>query len=169
MEKQYLSLTTKAPTANVYGFGENIHRSFRHQFQKTETWAMLARDQPPGQDPNQVGVLFLTTVGRPAKTPNHKTSRHSTTILIGNLDQDTSIATDRDHIGWSVTALIYIAQTVVLNPVYKLLVKTFRSDANSCKFETSLFQCQTTCRQCVSILNLQTHGIDRYESILNTF
>ena len=56
MEKQYLSLTTKAPTANVYGFGENIHRSFRHQFQKTETWAMLARDQPPGQDPNQVST-----------------------------------------------------------------------------------------------------------------
>ena len=92
MEKQYLSLTTKAPTANVYGFGENIHRSFRHQFQKTETWAMLARDQPPGQEPNQVGVLFLTTVA--AKTPNHKISRHSTIILIRNPDQDMSIATE---------------------------------------------------------------------------
>lgn len=56
MENQYLSLTAKAPTSNVYGFGENIHRSFRHQFQKSETWAMLARDQPPGQDPNQVSL-----------------------------------------------------------------------------------------------------------------
>ena len=94
MEKQYLSLTTKAPTANVYGFGENIHRSFRHQFQKTETWAMLARDQPPGQDPNQVCVLFITTVERPTNSPNYKTSQDSVIIPISNLHQDAYTATE---------------------------------------------------------------------------
>ncbi|XP_067946524.1 sucrase-isomaltase, intestinal-like [Watersipora subatra] len=53
MEKQYLSLSVKLPSKNVYGLGENVHRHFKHQFAKAETWAMLARDQPPGQDPNQ--------------------------------------------------------------------------------------------------------------------
>lgn len=54
MEKQYLSLSTKTPTTNVYGLGENLHRYFKHQFAKAETWAMFARDQPPGQDDTQV-------------------------------------------------------------------------------------------------------------------
>jgi len=54
MENQYLSLSTKPPSKNVYGFGENLHKSFKHQFKKAETWAMFARDQPPGQDSKQV-------------------------------------------------------------------------------------------------------------------
>ena len=53
-EKQFLSLTTKEPTFNVYGLGENLHRNFKHQFKEAETWAMFARDQPPGQASSKV-------------------------------------------------------------------------------------------------------------------
>ncbi len=33
---------------NVYGFGENSHHSFKHEFSYDNWWAIFGRDQPPG-------------------------------------------------------------------------------------------------------------------------
>ncbi|XP_070183432.1 maltase-glucoamylase-like [Littorina saxatilis] len=45
LSDQFLQLATKLPSRNVYGLGENVHDSFRHQSGKS--WAAFARDQPP--------------------------------------------------------------------------------------------------------------------------
>lgn len=33
---------------NLYGFGENSHYSYKHQFSYTNWWGLFGRDQPPG-------------------------------------------------------------------------------------------------------------------------
>ena len=45
---QFLQITTKLASKNIYGFGENRHPSFRHDL-NYKTWPMFSRDQPPGQ------------------------------------------------------------------------------------------------------------------------
>ncbi|XP_033634862.1 maltase-glucoamylase, intestinal-like [Asterias rubens] len=52
---QFLQITTKLPSSNIYGFGENEHPSFRHDI-KWKSWGMFSRDQPPGGDGNLYGV-----------------------------------------------------------------------------------------------------------------
>uniref|UniRef100_A0A0N5AMQ5 Maltase n=1 Tax=Syphacia muris TaxID=451379 RepID=A0A0N5AMQ5_9BILA len=44
---QYIQIATYLPSKNVYGFGENIHTSLKHNFDEYTTWAMFARDEPP--------------------------------------------------------------------------------------------------------------------------
>uniref|UniRef100_A0A915PSC0 alpha-glucosidase n=1 Tax=Setaria digitata TaxID=48799 RepID=A0A915PSC0_9BILA len=44
---QYLQIATFLPTDKVYGFGENVHLSLKHNFATYTTWPMFARDQPP--------------------------------------------------------------------------------------------------------------------------
>lgn len=44
---QYLQVTTHLSGTNVYGFGEHIHQSYRHNFDTYKTWPILARDEPP--------------------------------------------------------------------------------------------------------------------------
>lgn len=46
-ENQFLQIATKLPSYNVYGFGENVHDSFRHNM-NWKTWPMFSRDQPTG-------------------------------------------------------------------------------------------------------------------------
>nr|KAG5714021.1 hypothetical protein BaRGS_020349 [Batillaria attramentaria] len=55
LSDQFLQLSTKLASRNVYGLGENLHETFRHQFGKS--WPAFARDQPP----------YL--VGRPVMPP----------------------------------------------------------------------------------------------------
>ncbi|XP_022245024.1 sucrase-isomaltase, intestinal-like [Limulus polyphemus] len=43
---QFLQIATYLPTENIYGFGENVHESFRHNMQY-KTWALFSRDEPP--------------------------------------------------------------------------------------------------------------------------
>uniref|UniRef100_A0A914XFT1 P-type domain-containing protein n=1 Tax=Plectus sambesii TaxID=2011161 RepID=A0A914XFT1_9BILA len=50
---KYIQIATHLPTDAVYGFGEAIHQSIKHDFTQYTTWAMFARDEPPdsaGQD-----------------------------------------------------------------------------------------------------------------------
>ncbi|VDK29332.1 unnamed protein product [Gongylonema pulchrum] len=44
---QYIQIATFLPTDKIYGFGENVHLSLKHEFFNYTTWSMLARDQPP--------------------------------------------------------------------------------------------------------------------------
>jgi len=44
VSSQFLSLSTRLPSRYVYGFGENVHKTFRHDLDH-KTWAMFARDQ----------------------------------------------------------------------------------------------------------------------------
>ncbi|XP_064624521.1 maltase-glucoamylase-like [Lineus longissimus] len=62
---QFLQIATKLPSRNIYGFGENLHHSFRHDL-NFRTWPMFARDQPPsfwGENLNLYGVHpFYTNI-----------------------------------------------------------------------------------------------------------
>lgn len=56
-EDQFLQIATRLPSTNVYGFGENVHGSLRHDL-NWKTWPMFARDQPTGDQnfQNHYGV-----------------------------------------------------------------------------------------------------------------
>ncbi|XP_063595395.1 maltase-glucoamylase-like [Penaeus indicus] len=45
--EQFLQVSTRLPSSNLYGLGEHAHESFRHDL-AYRTWPMFARDQPPG-------------------------------------------------------------------------------------------------------------------------
>ena len=47
LSDQFLQIATRLPSVNVYGFGENVHESFRHNLE-FKSWPLFARDQPPG-------------------------------------------------------------------------------------------------------------------------
>uniref|UniRef100_A0A915ASA5 Galactose mutarotase N-terminal barrel domain-containing protein n=3 Tax=Parascaris univalens TaxID=6257 RepID=A0A915ASA5_PARUN len=44
---QYIQIATKLPTSKIYGFGENIHQTLKHDFTNYTTWGMFARDEFP--------------------------------------------------------------------------------------------------------------------------
>ena len=44
---QFLQLTTKLPSTNLYGIGENEQGTFKHHFDKYPVWPLFSRDQPP--------------------------------------------------------------------------------------------------------------------------
>uniref|UniRef100_A0A5S6R1Y4 P-type domain-containing protein n=1 Tax=Trichuris muris TaxID=70415 RepID=A0A5S6R1Y4_TRIMR len=75
---QFLQIATYLSSDTLYGFGENLHRTLRHNLSSFKTWPMFSRDQPPlsvtehrgnlygvhpfyvvlEQDGNACGVLF---------------------------------------------------------------------------------------------------------------
>uniref|UniRef100_A0A0B7B0J4 Glycoside hydrolase family 31 TIM barrel domain-containing protein n=1 Tax=Arion vulgaris TaxID=1028688 RepID=A0A0B7B0J4_9EUPU len=48
LSDQFLQISSKLPSSNVYGLGEHEHNSFRHELNKT--WPSFSRDQPPSWD-----------------------------------------------------------------------------------------------------------------------
>uniref|UniRef100_A0A158P7E8 Gal_mutarotas_2 domain-containing protein n=1 Tax=Angiostrongylus cantonensis TaxID=6313 RepID=A0A158P7E8_ANGCA len=44
---KFLQLATYLPSDAMYGWGENVHPSLKHNFTTYRTWGMLARDEPP--------------------------------------------------------------------------------------------------------------------------
>lgn len=42
---QFLQIATLLPSENIYGFGEQIHTSIRHDLSQYKTWAMFSRDE----------------------------------------------------------------------------------------------------------------------------
>ncbi|KAM5206069.1 putative maltase-glucoamylase 2 [Hipposideros larvatus] len=52
---KFLSISTRLPSENIYGFGESEHTSFRRNI-SWNTWGMFARDEPPGYKKNSYGV-----------------------------------------------------------------------------------------------------------------
>uniref|UniRef100_UPI00398F668E maltase-glucoamylase n=1 Tax=Pristiophorus japonicus TaxID=55135 RepID=UPI00398F668E len=51
---QFIQITTRLPSKNIYGFGETEHRGFKHDL-NWNTWGMFAKDQPPGYKMNCYG------------------------------------------------------------------------------------------------------------------
>ncbi|XP_076463033.1 putative maltase-glucoamylase 2 [Babylonia areolata] len=63
LSEQFLQLSSKLPSANVYGMGEHSRPTFRRQFNSPNAWPAFARDQPPGGNNNLYGVHpFYTCV-----------------------------------------------------------------------------------------------------------
>ncbi|KAJ8029435.1 Maltase-glucoamylase, intestinal [Holothuria leucospilota] len=54
-EDQFLQLSTRLPSHNIYGFGEHEHESFRHDL-NWRMWGSFARDQPPSPEANLYGT-----------------------------------------------------------------------------------------------------------------
>ncbi|KAM5332711.1 sucrase-isomaltase, intestinal [Glossophaga mutica] len=50
---QYLQISTRLPSEYIYGFGEHIHKRFRHDL-SWKTWPIFARDQLPGNNNNNL-------------------------------------------------------------------------------------------------------------------
>uniref|UniRef100_A0A0M3HTR8 NtCtMGAM_N domain-containing protein n=1 Tax=Ascaris lumbricoides TaxID=6252 RepID=A0A0M3HTR8_ASCLU len=58
---KYIQLATYFPSSNVYGFGENVHHTLKHNLSKYTTWGMLARDEGPnayGESTNNLYGVF---------------------------------------------------------------------------------------------------------------
>ncbi|KAJ8044860.1 Maltase-glucoamylase, intestinal [Holothuria leucospilota] len=53
-DDQFLQISTRLPSANIYGFGEHIHESFRHDL-NWKTWGIFTRDTLPLEDRNLYG------------------------------------------------------------------------------------------------------------------
>jgi len=45
--QQFIQFSTKLPSTNLYGIGENEQQSFRHQFHKFQKFAIFSRDHAP--------------------------------------------------------------------------------------------------------------------------
>ncbi|ESO98986.1 hypothetical protein LOTGIDRAFT_231303 [Lottia gigantea] len=52
---QFLQITTRLPSSNLYGFGEHNHRRFQHDM-NWKTWSMFTRDIGVGGPENLYGV-----------------------------------------------------------------------------------------------------------------
>ncbi|XP_036206938.1 sucrase-isomaltase, intestinal [Myotis myotis] len=50
---QYLQISTRVPSEYIYGFGEHIHKRFRHDLY-WKTWPIFTRDQLPGDNNNNL-------------------------------------------------------------------------------------------------------------------
>ncbi|CAJ0598366.1 unnamed protein product [Cylicocyclus nassatus] len=44
---KFIQIVTKLPSEVMYGWGENVHPSLKHDFKRYTTWPMFARDEPP--------------------------------------------------------------------------------------------------------------------------
>uniref|UniRef100_A0AC34QMP2 P-type domain-containing protein n=1 Tax=Panagrolaimus sp. JU765 TaxID=591449 RepID=A0AC34QMP2_9BILA len=44
---QYIQIATILPSDKIYGFGDNVHGTLKHHFDRYLTYSMFARDQPP--------------------------------------------------------------------------------------------------------------------------
>ncbi|KAI6243207.1 Maltase-glucoamylase, intestinal [Aphelenchoides fujianensis] len=57
---KYIQLSTFIPAKNIFGFGEHIHQTIRHDLSGYRTWPMFARDKAPnsadGRTENLYGV-----------------------------------------------------------------------------------------------------------------
>ena len=58
---QFLQISTRLPSENLYGMGENLHFSFRHNLDY-QTWPLWSRDQPPhsGDETMVIFSLYCT-------------------------------------------------------------------------------------------------------------
>ncbi|XP_007946915.1 sucrase-isomaltase, intestinal [Orycteropus afer afer] len=50
---QYLQISTRLPNEYMYGFGEHVHKRFRHDL-FWKTWPIFSRDQLPGDNNNNL-------------------------------------------------------------------------------------------------------------------
>jgi alpha-glucosidase len=85
--EQFLQFSTKLPTKNLYGIGENEQPTFRHNFDNYLNWPLYGRDQPPDFDANMYGVQPYYTVLEDGG------SAHSVAIVNSNAQEFTILPT----------------------------------------------------------------------------
>jgi alpha-glucosidase (family GH31 glycosyl hydrolase) len=78
---QYLTMSWKPASENVYGIGENEQKSFKHDFEQNITWGLWGRDQPPSFTANMYGVQPYYTV------LENDGNAHSVAIVNSNAQQ----------------------------------------------------------------------------------
>ncbi|XP_071949869.1 sucrase-isomaltase, intestinal-like [Antedon mediterranea] len=54
-EDHYLEVTTKLPSANIYGFSQMRQTRYRHELELWRTWPMFTLDSPPEENWNSYG------------------------------------------------------------------------------------------------------------------
>ncbi|KHJ95887.1 hypothetical protein OESDEN_04158 [Oesophagostomum dentatum] len=59
---KFLQIATTLPSDAMYGWGENVHPTLKHNFNRYTTWAMHARDEPPSSDGLQTKNLYGETM-----------------------------------------------------------------------------------------------------------
>ena len=111
LSDQFLQISTKLPSENIYGFGENLHKSFRHNL-NFQTWPMFSRDQAPGWTVSIVICMLGNCSWIFGVTINFLKIYFRNTIRVSNgLDAD--LAT---HFATLLQPLLY---TLLLQPYYK--------------------------------------------------
>ena len=70
---QFLQLTTKLPSTNLFGIGENEQGTFKHHFDKFPVWPLFSRDQPPSVRPKDIYLShrFLAKARILMEPPGH--------------------------------------------------------------------------------------------------
>lgn len=58
---QFLQLSTRLPSANVYGLGEHVHQQYRHDM-NWKTWPIFNRDTTPNGVSFQMGPFPLNII-----------------------------------------------------------------------------------------------------------
>ena len=49
---KFIQIATYLPSANVFGFGDHVHKQLMRNLTRYTTWPMFARDIPPDSGPN---------------------------------------------------------------------------------------------------------------------
>ena len=57
--QQYLQLSMRLPSANVYGLGEHVHQQYRHNM-TWKTWPIFTRDATPTEVRFPASCRWLT-------------------------------------------------------------------------------------------------------------
>ncbi|CAJ0608576.1 unnamed protein product [Cylicocyclus nassatus] len=55
---KFIQIATKLPSEAMYGWGENVHPTLKHNFTRYTTWAMFARDEPPSSNHIETKNLY---------------------------------------------------------------------------------------------------------------
>ncbi|KAI6219395.1 P-type domain-containing protein [Aphelenchoides besseyi] len=54
----YIQIATYLPTDKVFGFGENIHQTIKHDFSRYKTWPLFSRDRGPDSKDENYNNLY---------------------------------------------------------------------------------------------------------------
>ncbi|VDK50708.1 unnamed protein product [Cylicostephanus goldi] len=55
---KFIQIATKLPSEAMFGWGENVHPTLKHNFNRYTTWAMFARDEPPSSNHIETKNLY---------------------------------------------------------------------------------------------------------------
>ena len=88
---KFMSLSSLLPSKNIYGLGENMHLSFRHNLDFM-TWPTFGRDQPPsyGNEDGSVSCILysaslkytIDSCSSIFKTRNYQVKKNLTIVLV---------------------------------------------------------------------------------------
>uniref|UniRef100_A0A158PNX2 NtCtMGAM_N domain-containing protein n=1 Tax=Anisakis simplex TaxID=6269 RepID=A0A158PNX2_ANISI len=86
---KFIQIATKLPSTKLYGFGENIHQTLKHDFTNYTTWGMFARDEFPNSAEKDGKNLYGVHGFYLALEPDNKA--HGVLILNSNAQEVTTM------------------------------------------------------------------------------